>query len=41
MATAWALAAGLLTGVAALFSYSAPWLGLSIVFIYFARRRHS
>ncbi|MEV4511979.1 hypothetical protein AB0K00_23810 [Dactylosporangium sp. NPDC049525] len=38
-ATAWALAAGLLTGVAALFSYSAPWLGLSIVFIYFARRR--
>jgi methylthioxylose transferase len=38
-ATGWALAAGLLTGVAALFSYSAPWLGLSIVFIYFARRR--
>ncbi|MET7423879.1 hypothetical protein [Dactylosporangium sp. NPDC005555] len=36
---AWALAAGLLIGIAALFSYSAPWLGLSIVFIYFARRR--
>lgn len=38
-ASGWALTAGLLTGVAALFSYSAPWLGLSIVFIYFARRR--
>ncbi|MEV0565583.1 hypothetical protein [Dactylosporangium sp. NPDC050588] len=35
----WALAAGLLVGVAALFSYSAPWLGLSIVCVYFARRR--
>jgi hypothetical protein len=36
---AWALLAGLLTGVAALFSYAAPWLGLSVVFLYFARRR--
>jgi hypothetical protein len=38
-ATGWALAAGLLTGVAALFSYAAPWLGLSVVCLYFARRR--
>ncbi len=36
---AWAVLAGLLLGVAALFSYSAAWLGLSIVGIYFARRR--
>jgi len=35
----WALLAGLLTGVAALFSYAAPWLGLSVVCLYFARRR--
>jgi hypothetical protein len=35
----WAVAAGLLVGVASLFSYSAPWLGLSIVCVYFARRR--
>jgi hypothetical protein len=38
-ATARAAAAGLLTGVAALFSYAAPWLGLSVVLVYFARRR--
>jgi hypothetical protein len=38
-ATAWALLAGLLVGLAALFSYSAPWLGLSLVCVYFARRR--
>lgn len=38
-AARWALLAGLLTGVAALFSYAAPWLGLSLVFLYFARRR--
>ncbi|MFB9411763.1 hypothetical protein [Dactylosporangium matsuzakiense] len=37
----WALLAGLLVGVAALFSYSAPWLGLSLVCVYFARRRPS
>ena len=36
---AWAFLAGVLIGVAALFSYAAPWLGLSIVFLYFARRR--
>jgi hypothetical protein len=35
----WAFLAGVLIGVAALFSYAAPWLGLSIVFLYFARRR--
>lgn len=33
------LAAGLVLGVAALFSYSVPWLGLSVVCLYFARRR--
>ncbi|HKS99971.1 MAG TPA: hypothetical protein VJT31_10605 [Rugosimonospora sp.] len=36
---AWALLAGLLLGIAALFSYSAGWLGLSLVCLYFARRR--
>jgi len=35
----WAVAAGALLGVAALFSYAAPWLGLSVVCLYFARRR--
>jgi methylthioxylose transferase len=35
----WAVLAGLLLGVAALFSYSAGWLGLSLVCLYFARRR--
>ncbi|MGE5830348.1 MAG: hypothetical protein ACM30G_18580, partial [Micromonosporaceae bacterium] len=35
----WALAAGTTLGVAALFSYAAPWLGLSLVCLYFARRR--
>jgi methylthioxylose transferase len=38
-AAGWALLAGLLLGVAALFSYSVGWLGLSIVCLYFARRR--
>ena len=38
-AAGWALAAGVLLGVAALFSYAAPWLGLSVVCLYFARRR--
>jgi hypothetical protein len=38
-AALWALLAGVLLGVAALFSYAAAWLGLSIVGIYFARRR--
>jgi hypothetical protein len=35
----WALASGVTLGVAALFSYAAPWLGLSVVCLYFARRR--
>jgi hypothetical protein len=35
----WSLAAGIMLGIAALFSYSAPWLGLSVVCVYFARRR--
>lgn len=38
-AFAWALASGVSLGVAALFSYAAPWLGLSVVCLYFARRR--
>lgn len=38
-AGAWALASGVTLGVAALFSYAAPWLGLSVVCLYFARRR--
>jgi hypothetical protein len=38
-AGAWALASGALLGLAALFSYAAPWLGLSVVCLYFARRR--
>jgi methylthioxylose transferase len=35
----WSTLAGVLLGVAALFSYAAPWLGLSVVCLYFARRR--
>jgi hypothetical protein len=35
----WAAAAGLLLGVAALFSYSAAWLGVSVIVVYFVRRR--
>src|SRR5207248_2778159 len=38
-AGAWAFLAGALLGIAALFSYAAPWLGLSVVCVYFARRR--
>jgi methylthioxylose transferase len=38
-AGAWAMACGLMLGLAALFSYAAPWLGLSVVCLYFARRR--
>jgi hypothetical protein len=38
-AGAWAVLAGALLGIAALFSYAAPWLGLSVVCLYFARRR--
>jgi hypothetical protein len=40
-ATGWGVLAGLLVGLAALFSYSAPWLGISLVCVYFARRRPS
>lgn len=35
----WAAAAGLLLGIGALFSYSAAWLGTSILVVYFVRRR--
>jgi hypothetical protein len=35
----WAVASGVLLGLASLFSYAAPWLGLSVVCLYFARRR--
>lgn len=38
-AAGWAVLAGVLIGIGALFSYAAAWLGLSIVGIYFARRR--
>ncbi|MDQ6874964.1 MAG: hypothetical protein M3042_07905 [Actinomycetota bacterium] len=35
----WAALSGLLLGVAALFSYATPWLGLSVICVYFVRRR--
>lgn len=35
----WAAAAGTLLGIGALFSYSAAWLGTSILVVYFVRRR--
>ncbi len=38
-AVGWATVTGLLLGIAALFSYGVPWLGLSVVCLYFARRR--
>ncbi|GAA4683800.1 hypothetical protein GCM10023263_19460 [Phytohabitans rumicis] len=38
-AAAWAGTAGLLLGVAAMFSFAVPWMGLSLVCLYFARRR--
>ncbi|NJC65346.1 hypothetical protein HC028_12650 [Planosporangium flavigriseum] len=38
-AARWAGIAGLLAGIAALFSYSVPWLGLALILLYFARRR--
>lgn len=38
-AIAWAAAAGVLLGVSGMFSYAAPWLGLSVGGLYFARRR--
>ncbi len=38
-ATGWAGLSGALLGTAALLSYAAPWLGLSVVCLYFASRR--
>lgn len=38
-AVGWSIAAGLLLGVAALFSYAVPWLALSVISVYFVRRR--
>jgi methylthioxylose transferase len=38
-AAGWATVTGLLLGVAALFAYGVPWLGLSVACLYFARRR--
>jgi hypothetical protein len=38
-AAGWALCSGVLLGVAAMFSYAVPWLGMSVVCLYFARRR--
>lgn len=35
----WAVVSGLLLGAAALFSYAIPWLGLSVICVYFVRRR--
>jgi hypothetical protein len=35
----WGAAGGLLLGLAALFSYSAGWLGVSVILVYFVRRR--
>jgi len=38
-AAAWAVLCGALLGLTALLSYAAPWLGLSVLCLYFARRR--
>lgn len=35
----WAVPSGLLLGVGALFSYSAGWLGITVLVLYFVRRR--
>jgi hypothetical protein len=35
----WALGAGVLLGTGSLFSYSTPWLALTLVVVYFVRRR--
>ena len=37
--TGWAAGCGLLLGVGALFSYSVAWLGVSVICVYFVRRR--
>ncbi len=38
-AAGWALACGVMLGVAVLFAYSVAWLGVSVACLYFARRR--
>ncbi|MGH3742895.1 MAG: hypothetical protein ACRDT1_16415, partial [Micromonosporaceae bacterium] len=38
-AALWGVGSGLLLGLAALFGYAAAWLGLSVICLYFARRR--
>ncbi|HEY7177055.1 MAG TPA: hypothetical protein VH442_19245 [Micromonosporaceae bacterium] len=38
-AATWSVLAGVLIGVAGMFAYSVVWLGLSVVLLYFARRR--
>ena len=37
--TSWGLAAGMLIGTSSLFSYAAPWLAISVICVYFVRRR--
>ena len=37
--TRWGLAAGIFMGISALFSYAAPWLAISLICVYFVRRR--
>lgn len=37
--TRWGLGAGILIGISALFSYAAPWLAISLICVYFVRRR--
>ncbi len=39
MRLAWASASGLLLGIAALFSYAVGWLAVSVICVYFVRRR--
>lgn len=38
-AAGWSVVCGVLLGFAAMFSYAAAWLGISVVLLYFARRR--
>lgn len=39
VSAAWSVLCGLLIGLAGMFAYSVVWLGLSVVLLYFARRR--
>jgi len=39
VAAAWSVVTGVMIGFAAMFSYAVVWLGLSVVLLYFARRR--